>query len=135
MNRLVEELVDMSNTCSSGHAIRLASVLNGFIEQSIKISFEDQILANLNGRLQSAISKIEDEDLQGEIVIEMLINGSGEMRKNFYKFFREHISQIREELWSEFCDNPIDGRLIEDTDFDMHFHRAVIHFTSGERHI
>jgi len=136
MNRMVEELIDMSNTCSSGHASRMVSVLSGFDSDiSISISYEDQLLANLHGRLQARVKLIKDPEYQGDVLIEMLSSGSGESRKNFLRFFRENISDIREQLWKEFCDNEVDGRLMEDTDFDMMFHKAVIHFTTGERYI
>lgn len=51
VKRLLEELEDMSGTCSSGFVSRLVNVLSGFGEISFKISFTDQIISNFIGRL------------------------------------------------------------------------------------
>ena len=133
-NRLFEELVDMSDTCASGHLTRLASTLNGFVDNMhIKISYQDQIVANLNGRLYAKLRDTEDEDIRDCILNEMIDTSlPGERRATFLKFFRENISDIRETMWKEYCDNEIDGRLIDDTSFDLYFKIAIIHFTTGE---
>lgn len=60
--RLLEELYDMSGTCSSGFASRLVNVLSGFGEFNIHISWRDQIIANFTGRLNAAARKIDDEN-------------------------------------------------------------------------
>jgi hypothetical protein len=59
--RLLEELDEMSGTCSSGFASRLINVISGFGKFSIRISWEDQIKANLFGRLSAAARRINDE--------------------------------------------------------------------------
>jgi hypothetical protein len=56
--RLVDELVDMSSTCSTGYISRLANVLSGFGEFSVRISWEDQIVSNFTGRLNAAARNI-----------------------------------------------------------------------------
>ena len=43
-------------------------------------------------------------------------------RKNFLKFFRENISQIRQEMWKEFRHH------IDDPSYDMYFLKAVIKY-------
>lgn len=60
--RLLEELEEMSGTCSSGFASRLINVISGFGEFSIRISWEDQIKANFFGRLSAAARRIADKD-------------------------------------------------------------------------
>ena len=60
--RLVQELEEMSGTCSSGFASRLINVISGFGEFSIRISWEDQVVANFAGRLNAAARKITDAD-------------------------------------------------------------------------
>ena len=44
--RMLEELEEMSATCSTGFASRLINVISGFGEFNIRISWEDQIIAN-----------------------------------------------------------------------------------------
>ena len=127
--RFVEELIDMANTCSSGHVSRLVSVLSGFTEHNIQISFEDQILANLQARL---LKKLQDSDISQDDKLEISTEflSSAEFDKpNFMKFFREHIPAIKEELWQEYCNSEIDGRLISDEEYDTLLRLAIIRFT------
>lgn len=56
--RLLEELEEMSGTCSTGFASRLINVISGFGEFNIRISWEDQIIANFSGRLNAAARNI-----------------------------------------------------------------------------
>jgi len=60
--RLIEELEEMSGTCSTGFASRLINVISGFGEFNIRISWEDQIVANFAGRLNAAARKIVEEN-------------------------------------------------------------------------
>lgn len=60
--RLIEELEEMSGTCSTGFASRLINVISGFGEFNIRISWEDQIVANFAGRLNAAARKITEEN-------------------------------------------------------------------------
>jgi hypothetical protein len=60
--RLLEELVDMCGTCSSGFASRLVNVISGFDNFNIKISFENQIISNFIGRLNAEARKITLSD-------------------------------------------------------------------------
>ena len=61
--RLFEELEEMAGTCSSGFIMRLLNTLSGFEEGlSLKISYEEQIVANFVGRLNAYARRITDED-------------------------------------------------------------------------
>lgn len=60
--RLLEELEEMSGTCSTGFASRLINVISGFGEFNIRISWEDQVTANFAGRLNAVARKITNED-------------------------------------------------------------------------
>lgn len=62
IKRLLEELEEMSDTCSSGFASRLVNVISGFGEFNIKISWEDQIISNFTGRLNALARKITNTD-------------------------------------------------------------------------
>jgi hypothetical protein len=62
IKRLLEELYDMSGTCSSGFASRLVNIISGFSDYSIKISFTDQIVANFIARMNAKTRKICDPD-------------------------------------------------------------------------
>lgn len=60
--RLIEELEEMSGTCSTGFATRLVNVVSGLSDFSIRISWEDQIVGNLSGRLNAMARKITESD-------------------------------------------------------------------------
>jgi hypothetical protein len=125
--RLLEELVDMCGTCSSGFASRLVNVISGFGDFSIKISWREQIIANLSGRLNARVRDMDDLDLQEKVMTEMIIPSSDtDIRKHFLKFFRENILSIREEMYVEFKD------YITDTDFDLYFRSAIQMYETGE---
>jgi|SaaInlV_165m_DNA_2_1040747.scaffolds.fasta_scaffold00547_7 hypothetical protein len=72
-NRLIEELIEMADTCFSGYILRLINSVTGFGELNLKISWEDQIISNLTGRLNAAARDIPNckkfrEDKMEEIV-------------------------------------------------------------------
>lgn len=124
--RLLEELVDMSGTCSTGFASRLANTISGFGEFNIKISWRDQIVANFNGRLNAKITKIENEEIKGKILEEMTINSDNySERPTFLRFFRKNMLGIREEMYEEFKEH------IDDPSFDLYFRAAISIYETG----
>lgn len=56
--RLYQELTEMAGTCSTGFAGRLCNVLSGFHGINMKISWEDQIIANFGARMNTRIHNI-----------------------------------------------------------------------------
>ncbi len=114
--RLIEELIDMADTCSSGHASRLINILSGY-DVEIKISWEDQIHANMSARMQKKIHFIEDEELQEKVVMGMTEDAEDEDRDTFIKFVENNIDALRKELYKEFV---TDGYIKED-EFNKHF--------------
>jgi hypothetical protein len=121
--RLLQELVDMAGWCSTGFAGRIVNSICGFDQFNLRITWEDQIGANLEGRLNARVRKIDNEDFKQNVLMELSIDSSEPWkRKNFLKFFRENISQIREEMWEEFRVH------IDDPSYDMYFLKAVIKY-------
>ena len=55
--RMLQELDDMHDTCSSGYISRIVNILSGYSE-TIKISWEEQISANFTGRLNCFMKNI-----------------------------------------------------------------------------
>lgn len=137
LNRLLEELVEMSGTCSTGYVSRLINVPSGFGDFSVRISWEDQIIANLSGRLNAKIRNISNdsckhyeneiltvsdniEDFQANVMMELTICSSNvQNRPNFNLFFRKNIADIREEMYKEFTD------YLDDTTFDLYMRKAL----------
>lgn len=124
--RLLEELEEMSGTCSSGFITRLINTISGFGDFSIRISWREQIVANLSGRLNARARELDNLDIQEKILNEMTLETSEyNKRKNFLRFLRQNVLSIREELWSEFKEH------IEDTDFDLYFRAAISMYETG----
>lgn len=58
--RLLEELEETSNTCASGYISRIINVVSGIDGFNVRISWSDQIVANMSGRINALARKIED---------------------------------------------------------------------------
>lgn len=195
--RLLEELMEMSGTCSSGFASRMVNTVTGFGEFHISISWEDQIVSNFYGRLSACARKISNadspyygkffddifklylnkikfllpyeklphekkklvethdthnyltyefrknkyllgknsddvkrecvEEFAGDVLNEMTEKSSNyHKRMNFSYFFKTHMPEIHQEMFSEFKD------LITESEFDLAFRRAISIF-DGEK--
>lgn len=124
--RLIEELIEMSGTCSSGFITRLVNTISGFGDFSMRISWRDQIIANLSGRLNALIRDLDDTKKQETILYQMTLETEDPTaRKEFLKFLRKNISNLRTELYEEFRNH------ITDTDFDLYFRSAVSNYETG----
>lgn len=118
--RLLEELIDSNNKCSSGYVSRIVNTLSGFGDVSLQISFEDQIISVLETRLNAEIMK---DDAVDTILEEMTLPVRFyDKRGTFLKFFRTHISRIREEMYEEFKD------YVKTHDYDLFFRKAIMHY-------
>jgi hypothetical protein len=126
--RLVEELVEMAGTCSTGHVIRLANVLSGFDNNfSVKMLPEESLKSKLFHRLNQKITEIEEEEYRNDILYEITLPSSyPHLRMNFLKFFREVFSTLREELHEEFKDE------MSGTDFDLYMRRLIVNYEGYE---
>lgn len=119
---LLEEIYSMSGTCSTGYINRLVNVLSGYDNIYVGISWEEQIAANLTGRLNAKLRE-EDEEVLDKI-LEQMTNIGLEDRSDFFRFFRQHISSIREEMYMEFRE------YMSDADWDLWFMRALVKYQS-----
>jgi hypothetical protein len=151
-NRLVEELVDMSDTCGSGHVNRLVNVMSGF-GFTMNIGFKNQIKNNLFARLTKMIQEItingeykevivkdgggnitsrdrvkmdecELEDYQSTILDQLtMVESDIENKKELANFFRRHLLVIRDELYKEFV-----PKYVTENEFDEAIRSAIIDF-------
>ncbi len=119
--RLIEELIDMASTCSSGHASRLVNILNGYGFE-LKISFKDQIISNASARMQALIKNIEDEDLKSLVLCGMTDLADEEEKDAYIKFLTEKTPILHQELYDEF----VEGGHTTQTDFEEWFDCAVM---------
>lgn len=125
--RFIEELMDMADTCSTGHCSRLVNVLTAFEEDGIMIGIDDQLIANISARIHTRIGKVEDEEEKGKIVcgtIEPTDNPTAEEveNRNAYIQFIEGVEdEIRQELHEEFVGQGFisERRFIEQFDSQL----------------
>lgn len=93
--RMLQELEEMSGTCSSGFASRLVNILSGHENFNIRISFEDQIISNFMGRLNAKAREIANIDSifrneRAEDVVELWLLGDErvQLRKDIENEFK-----------------------------------------------
>ena len=118
--RMIEELIEMSDTCSSGHASRLINVLSGY-DVELKISWVDQVHANMSARMQVRIRGMTDATLQEKVVLGMIDGADAEDRDAFLKYVSSESETLRRELQKEFVG---DGH-IRQKEFDEYFESGM----------
>ena len=154
LQRLLEELQDMSGTCSSGFASRIVNVVSGFGDFSLRISWEDQIISNFNGRLNAMVRNItleesiyrnehydtisslqkDNKDLDMEVesilesfsqsVLEELPLRSSEPYKR--KNFNFFLKHSFPIIRQEMYEEF--SPFLDDTTFDLYFRKALMHY-------
>lgn len=93
--RLLEELVEMSGLCATGHLSRLINVTSGYIHSEsssigIKLDPKDEIFTKVKTNLQNLLTLDENEE-----IMDGMISTSGTGKDAFYKFCRDHsLSQL-----------------------------------------
>jgi hypothetical protein len=129
--RMVEELIDMADTCSSGHVSRVVNVLCGFEVDgetfSIEIGWKKQIQSNLIARLTKRIKDHPDEERRDTIIEEMGTSGDMTRKPELSTFFRINLLPIRDELFDEF----VGGKYVSEDDFEEFFRSAITFFEEG----
>jgi hypothetical protein len=102
VNRIIEELIDMGNTCSTGHAKRLINVMVGFDDQLEGIiDITDQLEANIKARIMATIRHLPDQ--QKDALLEAQI-GNDEEKKPYINHINSVLPDIIKELSREFVD-------------------------------
>lgn len=101
--RLLEELNDMAGLCSTGFSSRLVNAISGFGQFNIRISWEDQIVANFTGRLNALAIKITNENSpyyknKLEDVIELWINRNKEIKKQLEKKIKRKSDKLTDAI-------------------------------------
>jgi len=96
--RLLDELYDMSQTCSSGHVSRLINVLS----DEITISWEEQLRANVDGRVNAKIRDIDDDDIKASVAMGMMDNADEEDAIAYKSFITSVFIDLKSELKKEF---------------------------------
>jgi hypothetical protein len=127
IKRLIEELDDMDSTdqsqgpttelkssgCSWGYAARLVNSLSGEYTV-IKISWQDQVKSNIEGRLFKIMRDLPEGDHKGLVLAGILQSAEPDEIKAYECFVDEHKTVLYEELKQEF----VGGGWLSHREFD-----------------
>ena len=113
LNRFMQELVEMADTCTSGHVGRLINVIEG----SINITFSQQIVANTQGRINSRLKKLEDETLQEDLVMALMESSEKALKIKL----NDWIVTFKDELYTELYEEFVDPGFVAEEEFNISF--------------
>jgi hypothetical protein len=118
-NRLVDEMFEMYQSCSTGHLSRLINVLSGFYQdvQPVKISYEEQLRSNVFARYTASLRTL-GQDIREAIENEMTSEYKPEITDFIFSY------SPREELNQEF----VQGGYMNREDFNRVFERSESDF-------
>jgi hypothetical protein len=119
-NRLIEELIDMGDTCSSGHSGRFVNVL-AIVDDDLRIGFDAQIIANVAGRINARIKTTKDIEERAAITMGMSPNAAEEDKIIYTTFITKATEELHTELYKEF----VNGKYISEKEFEEYFREAI----------
>lgn len=122
--RLLEELEDMADKCTTGYVLRLINTLSGFDDSfGIQISHEERFKSIFYHKLNQHIEKANDNH---DILYELTISSSlPEDRKNFLEFFIKVFPLISTEMYAEFQNE------LSETDIELYLRKAYYDYETG----
>lgn len=115
-NRIIEELIDMGDTCSSGHSIRFINILSEY-DNSFKMAYDEQIFSNMVARMNAKIKNCPDEDLKSTLCMAQSELAEPEEIEVFKKFIQDELPNLYKELRDEF----VEGGYTSQDEFDRIF--------------
>jgi hypothetical protein len=118
--RMMEELIDMGDTCSSGHSGRFVNILSE-VDVSLKISWEEQILSNMAGRMLARIRDCPNADTRASLAMAESELADEEDKIIYNDFIKENLASLRKELYKEF----VGGKYVTEEEFDESFNSGV----------
>jgi hypothetical protein len=99
--RMIDELSDMNDTCSSGYASRFVNALST-VDDTLHIDWSEQLEANVSGRMNAKIRDCQDDEIKGGIVLGMMEGADESYIKIYLDFVTEGLEQVENELFEEF---------------------------------
>ncbi len=114
---LIDELMEMNGTCTTGHYVRLIGILANESETPYRITFSDQLASNLDGRIRAKIRALSDDHHQ--VIVEDVMESSDDRRPQYQTILQPILVDLYVNLRMEFVDS---GHLTVD-EFDRVFHQ------------
>jgi hypothetical protein len=97
---LIEELIDMNGTCTTGHYVRLIGLVASESETPFQITYEQQLKSNIEGRVHAKLKSGPREEMN--IVIEDLIEPVSDRRPEYHVIIKHILDEVYTELQEEF---------------------------------
>lgn len=121
--RLTEEIVEMDNLCPSGYASRFVNIFSSIIKfyNSLKISWFDQIKANISGRINASIRDCENEELRETLILGMMNDAQSIDKDVYISFIKNSFELLYLEMKQEFLGVDNQENIITESEFDTHF--------------
>lgn len=115
--RMVEEMDEMYNTCSSGYFVRLVNILSGFQNYGLFIGWDEQIRTNFMVKINGYIKASIDQNL---ILDDLMKASEGDamVLKSYQELMVRYLPNIIEEIKLEF--NPY----LDEHEIDLYLRRA-----------
>ena len=126
--RMVEELVEMADWCSTGQPWRFVNVLSVYVDDIILISWADQIKANIVARVGVRLRELPDGERKDLIAVGAMENAGVEEAEAYRGFIEESLPELYDELHGEFVG---EGHVNED-DFAKWFESGSAPFRDSE---
>lgn len=121
--RLCEELCDMGDTCSSGHADRFVNVLSGY-DFNLSVSWEDQIKSNMAGRMNARIRDCDDPQIKDALGCASTEFATEEDKRIYADFIGKNLADLKEELEEEF----VNTGYVSQEDFNKFFENGTVNW-------
>lgn len=116
LKRLYEELVEMSETCSTGHLYRLMNVFSGFDNSFITLDPSVELRSVINKRIQNYLSTMSDEDQ--EEVMKAWMDGDNEDSEGILvKKLYAQLARIHDEMFADY----VGQGLMNQQDFSTYY--------------
>ena len=159
MLRMCEELVDMADTCTTGHIYRIVNIFSGY-DIEIRIPIEEEVKSCVFARMQKIIETKTDEEQEkiwenigsseemsqkkkikintikeGSLKENEFINQEELLSKEedpeviFYNILGKNITELYDELKKEY----VDQKLIDEQTLNIYVRKAITSFQLGEK--
>lgn len=124
MKRFIEDIINSSGKCSSGLVFNFVNALSDENNVIVKISFEDQICANIDGRISALIKGCTDKTLQEELMLGMMDTAAPGERETYTQFIISNLPALKTQLLKEFViDEP---KHLERKVFEEYFDKSLV---------
>lgn len=100
--RLCEELIEMSETCSTGHLYRLMNVFSGFGHASLTVDPAVELKSVINKRVENYLATLSSE-LRDVVMDAWMDQDEGVLQKYLYK----QLSEIHDEVYVDYVGQGI----------------------------